>query len=89
MSYRLDFYIHHFRQGALLSAVCLSVCVSVCEIDKASMDFHEIWGIGKLWTQDELIKYEKVGVRIGALAWYATVCYHTLIVYQRSCIWST
>jgi len=42
----------------------LSVCLLARWLKKLSVNFHEIWGMGRLWTKDELIKIWKVRIRV-------------------------
>ena len=42
----------------------LSVCLLARWLKKLSVNFHEIWGMGRLWTKDELITIWKVRIRV-------------------------
>ena len=60
-------------RGSCSTAVCLlSVCLSVClsiylcieYAEKSSTDVDEIFEMGRLWTTEVLVKFQKVGVMV-------------------------
>ena len=51
-------YYLYFWQGFCFHRDCLFVCLSVSKIIQTlQVYFHEIWGTGRLWIREELIKY--------------------------------
>jgi len=61
-------YFRHFLRGSVFTAVCvLSVRLYAERLKKLWAYFHEIWGVGRLWIREELIKFRKVRVRVSEL----------------------
>jgi len=55
-------------------SVCLSVCVSTKPPHKLRVDFHEIWGNGRIRTREKVIKFWKWSKHILHRIYRESIC---------------